>query len=1052
MMFHAICQARPLPTQAFLAAFFLATLVCSAFSQISTTPLFSVPPPEGLQSGGQAGWAVATDGVRTVVGVPQDDTGASNAGVAKVYDAVTGALQFVLPNPAPASADNFGDAVAISGTRVVVAASEDDLGAGSAGTVYVYDLGGSTPTVPVIIIGSPAPQANGIFGDAIALSGSLLVVGAYNYDTTFSDAGRVWIFDLSSGSPGTPVLTLDKPAAVADDEFGVDVAISGTKVVVGCRRDDTGAGDSGKAYVYDLGSGTPGTPAFTLSNPTPQLGDFFGGRVAISGNMVAVGAVQDNTGASDAGSVYLYNLAGALPAIPVVSISNPNPEGTDYFGWGLAMSGSRLVVGTYLDNAGAADAGSVYVYDITSSSATLAHSLFNPTPAVNDRFGWSVGLAGSKVVVGAYLDDDAALDAGAVWSYDLSSGTPTVPALVFSESGPSQSDEFGHETAISGGRLVVGSPTNDTDAPNGGMVYVYDLSSGTPGVPALTIHNPTPAADDQFGYTVSLSGSLLAVNANGDDTAGANAGAVYVYDLAGATPAEPAFTLLEPVPSSSFGFAMEISGTEVLVGANFNDTGATDAGAAYVFDLAGATPTVPAFTLNNPSPALEDRFGRAVGLSGNRAVVGVYLDDTGATNSGCAYVYDLGSGTPTVPALTINNPSPASSDWFARELSISGSRLIIGTALDNTGTNDAGSAYVYDLAGATPTVPAFTLNNPEPASLDEFGSSVDVSGNLVLVSAYFDDHGATDSGSVYLYDLASATPLVPMATFRNPTPGEQDLFGNHVSLDGTLFVVGAYHDDTVSTDKGFVYVYGSGSEIAVEQPLNTGLTDGSVTAVSFGDFKFGATAPARVFTVRNTGITNLLNLGVTKDGPHAADFTVDSTSLGTFIAPGASATFSVTLSPSSPGLKTAALHIGSTDLDENPFDIVLSGQGYSATMDTDGDGMKDWQEVRLSALGFNWQTPNVDLVNTYFDSASENSLYTPSQVQDLNVGIPLIQRNPSNGTFTLTFGVEKSGTLGPGSWIPFPMTAPQTTINGQGKLEFQFTVPDSTAFFRLQTE
>lgn len=1032
-------------------AFILLGLATHAAAQIATTPLHSLAPPPGVQSGGQAGWAVATDGVRTVVGTLKDDTGADDAGVVKVYDAVTGALQFVLLNPTPTANDQFGCAVAISGTRVVVGALYDDQGAADAGAVHVYDLGGATPTMPVLTIGGPGAQPASNFGQAVALSGSLLVASAYNYDTTAADVGRVWVFDLAGSTPGTPVLTLDKPGtAVADDEFGYSLAISGTKVVVGCRRDDTAVDGAGKAFVYDLGTGTPSTPLAVLTNPTPEAADFFGGSVAISGNLVAVSADQDNTGALDAGTVYLYNLAGTLPAIPVTTINNPTPSGTDRFGSCLAITPSRLVVGCQLDNQGATDAGSVYVYDITSSSATLAHSLFNPAPALNDHFGSSVALAGTALVVGACLDDAIAQDAGAAYAYDLGGGTPTVPVRVMNDTSPSLTDQFGDSTAISGTRVVVGAPYHDSDAANSGVAYVYDLASATPAVPVLTIHNPTPAEDDLFGGSLAISGSLLAVTATGDDTTAAGAGAVYVFDLDSATPTVPLCSLFDPAPSANFGFAVGISGTKVLVGANFNDTGANDAGCAYVFDVASGTPATPVFTLNNPSPAVDDRFGRALAISGNRVVVGVYLDDTGATNSGCAYAYDLSGGTPTVPTVIINNPTPASSDWFARSISMSGSRVIINAWLDNTGATDAGSAYVYDLAGTTPGTPVLTLNNPEPAVSDEFGSDVAISGTRILVSASIDDAGAVDSGSVYLYDLLNATPQTPVATFYNPTPGVQDQFGSSIAIDAGLFVIAAHLDDTVSTDKGYAYVFGAAPEIAVEQPLNTGLTDAGA-AISFGDFQFGASSPARIFTVRNTGITALLNLSVTKGGTSASDFSLNTGALGTSIAPGASATFTVTLTPSSAGLKTATLQVISSDLDENPFDISLIGRAHSATTDTDGDGMKDWQEFQLSSLGFNWQVANAALVNTYFSTASQNGLYTSSQVQDLNVGTPLIQQNAGTSTFTLTMAVQQAATPG-GPWTLLPMTAPQTTINAQGKLEFQFTAPGPTAFFRLQSQ
>jgi hypothetical protein len=150
------------------------------------------------------------------------------------------------------------------------------------------------------------------------------------------------------------------------------------------------------------------------------------------------------------------------------------------------------------------------------------------------------------------------------------------------------------------------------------------------------------------------------------------------------------------------------------------------------------------------------------------------------------------------------------------------------------------------------------------------------------------------------------------------------------------------------------------------------------------------------------------------------------------------------------GARTASLQVASNDVDENPFDIALSGTAYSTTLDADSDGMNDWGEVKLSALGFDWQTPNTALVSTYYENAAAAGLFTTTQVQDLNVGIPLMQRNHATGEFTLTIGVDKSTNLS--TWTPMPMTGPQLLINGQGKLEFRFNSPDNAAFFRLKSQ
>ena len=83
-----------------------------------------------------------------------------------------------------------------------------------------------------------------------------------------------------------------------------------------------------------------------------------------------------------------------------------------------------------------------------------------------------------------------------------------------------------------------------------------------------------------------------------------------------------------------------------------------------------------------------------------------------------------------------------------------------------------------------------------------------------------------------------------------------------------------------------------------------------------------------------------------------------------------------------------------------------------------------------------------------FNNANEAGLFTPTQLQALNVGTPLLAKDPNTGLFKLTIGVEKATQLT--NFFPFPMTAPQTTINGEGKLEFQFSSPDNAAFFRLE--
>ena len=186
--------------------------------------------------------------------------------------------------------------------------------------------------------------------------------------------------------------------------------------------------------------------------------------------------------------------------------------------------------------------------------------------------------------------------------------------------------------------------------------------------------------------------------------------------------ARPAFEMLEDrcllavgdllhtvLPSVEYDQTGEQQGYSVAVSASYRVVGAPDAdlngyedvGVAKVYNTAGTL----LHTLNNPTSANYDYFGKSVSVSGNYVVVGAYLDDTGAASAGSAYVYDLSSGTPTTPIHTLNDPAATSSDQFGYSVSVSGNYVVVGAYPDDTGATDAGSAYVYDPVGLpAPTV------------------------------------------------------------------------------------------------------------------------------------------------------------------------------------------------------------------------------------------------------------------------------------------------------------------------------------------------------------
>ena len=233
-----------------------------------------------------------------------------------------------------------------------------------------------------------------------------------------------------------------------------------------------------------------------------------------------------------------------------------------------------------------------------------------------------------------------------------------------------------------------------------------------------------------------------------------------------------------------------------------------NSGVAYLCNLASAAPTVSSFTLNNPAGGSGDGFGGQAAISGSRIVIGAPLDDAGAPDAGSAYLYDLSSAAPTVPAAALNFPGPGPGDQFGSTVAVSGAKVVAGAPFEDAGATDSGSAYVYDLTSPAPGMPVLVLPNPSPAQGDQFGSSAAISGNLVVIGAFSDDTGATDAGSAYVYDIGSSTPGTPLLKVVNPSNEGGNRFGNAMGLSGSQMVVAAKLSDVAGVqDTGRAYVF-----------------------------------------------------------------------------------------------------------------------------------------------------------------------------------------------------------------------------------------------------
>jgi len=372
--------------------------------------------------------------------------------------------------------------------------------------------------------------------------------------------------------------------AAAGDQFGYAESVNGGVMVVGAIRDNENGSNSGSAYVYRY-DGNNWVEEQKLIASDAAAGDFFGSSVAVYGDVIIVGAFQDD----GTGSAYVYRYNGSS-WIEEQKLVASDAAADDYFGLSVSVSGDVIVVAAYgSDNAGsqttATNAGSAYVYRYNGSSWIEEQTLFASDAYAYDYFGSSVSVSGDVVAVGAYQNDDSGDDSGSayVFRYGGSSWTEEQKLVAGDAAG---GDNFGRSISVSGDMLVVGAHLDDDGGSGSGSAYVFRYN-GNSWEQEQKLVATDAAADDQFGRSVSASGDVLAVGAYSDDDGGSASGSAYVFRYGGSTWTEERKLLAgDAAADDFFGFSVSVDGQMIAGGAYRNDDAGSESGSVYLYEWA----------------------------------------------------------------------------------------------------------------------------------------------------------------------------------------------------------------------------------------------------------------------------------------------------------------------------------------------------------------------------------------------------------------------------------------------------------------------------------
>ncbi len=357
------------------------------------------------------------------------------------------------------------------------------------------------------------------FGASVAISGDVAVVGARFDSEHGTNSGSAYVYRFNAGTQEwEEEVKLTAPDGQGGDLFGFSVAVSADVVVVGALGDDDAGPQSGSAYVFRY-NGSQWLMDQKLNEPDantdPLQGDAFGYSVAIDGNVIVVGAREIH-------SAYVYRYDG----------TNWNGEAellpwdgnAPWFGLSVAVSDDVVVVGG-INNFYGSGSGAAYVFRYIGSMWTQSQVLRAPDGGSLDFFGTSLDVSGNVAVIGAPMEDELATNSGSAYVYRYGGGTWSFRQKLLASDGTIE-DRFGHSVAIDGDVVVVGRDEQHLFQAGSANVFRFD---GNEWIEASQLVPSDGQPEDKFGYSVALSGDLAVVGAYGDDDLGSTSGSGYIF-------------------------------------------------------------------------------------------------------------------------------------------------------------------------------------------------------------------------------------------------------------------------------------------------------------------------------------------------------------------------------------------------------------------------------------------------------------------------------------------------------------------------------------------
>lgn len=347
-------------------------------------------------------------------------------------------------------------------------------------------------------------------------------------------------------------------------------------------------------------------------------GNVFERRVDVSGSKTVVGSGIFRTGRNE-GRAFVFDYANPNDIRQIVMLrASDNSAGNEYAD-GVAISGNYVFVSAWGDSG---SSGAVYMYDLSDPNNIVERKITAFDAAPSNYFGYSMAVDGSRLLVGAPKFSVSSLPPAA-YVIDFSDPAHLQQTKII-QSNIGAGGNYAEAVALSGNYAIVGHISDSTIFPFGGSAHLYDLSNLN--AVREKILRPTDAPNyNAFGARVAISGTKALVSVSSDpgptNNAGTFDGAVWAFDFSNwnnivqSEYGRPIQQFGGPIPP--FGRFLDLQG-DLSIAAAFNEDNGR--GAIYFHDVSDVRNPVQLSRL--PSTGIGDaNFGTALAIDHNSLIV-----------------------------------------------------------------------------------------------------------------------------------------------------------------------------------------------------------------------------------------------------------------------------------------------------------------------------------------------------------------------------------------------------------------------------------------------